>query len=81
LETAGRQVEIRLSGASEALKSSLNSRGTILDDGAGHLTLRVEGQEAVDEIIRISNAAGATLDAMIPQRQTLEKLFLKNAGR
>jgi len=81
LETAGRQVEIRLSGASEALKSSLGSRGTILDDGAGHLTLRVEGQKAVDEIIRISNAAGARLDAMIPERQTLEKLFLKSAGR
>jgi ABC-2 type transport system ATP-binding protein len=81
LEAAGCQVEIRLSGASEALKDSLGSRGTILDDGAGHLTLRVESQKAVDEIIRISNAAGARLDAMIPERQTLEKLFLKNAGR
>ena len=81
LETAGRQVEIRLSGASQALKDSLGSRGTIVDDGAGHLTLRVEGQKAVEEIIRISNAAGARLDAMIPQRQTLENLFVKNAGR
>jgi ABC-2 type transport system ATP-binding protein len=80
LETAGRQVEIRLSSASQALKDSLRSRGTILDGGAGHLTLRVEGQKAVDEVIRISNAAGARLDAMIPERQTLEKLFLKNAG-
>jgi ABC-2 type transport system ATP-binding protein len=80
LETAGRQVEIRLSSASQALEDSLRSRGTILDGGAGHLTLRVEGQKAVDEVIRISNAAGARLDAMIPERQTLEKLFLKNAG-
>jgi ABC-2 type transport system ATP-binding protein len=81
LETAGRQVEIRLSGASQALKDSLGSRGTIVDDGGGHLTLRVEGQKAVEEIIRISNAAGARLDAMIPERQTLENLFVKNAGR
>jgi ABC-2 type transport system ATP-binding protein len=81
LETAGRQVEIRLSGASQALKDSLGPRGTIVDDGAGHLTLRVEGQKAVEEIIRISNAAGARLDAMIPERQTLENLFVKNAGR
>jgi ABC-2 type transport system ATP-binding protein len=80
LERAGRRVEIRLSGASEALKDSLGTRGTILDDGGGHLTLRVDGQEAVDEVIRISNAAGARLDAMIPERQTLEKLFLENAG-
>ena len=81
LESAGRRVEIRLSGASQALKDSLGSRGMILDEGAGHLTLQVEGQKTVDEIIRISNAAGANLDAMIPERQTLENLFLKNAGR
>ena len=81
LETVGRQVEIRLSGASQALKDSLGSRGTIVDAGAGHLTLRVEGQKTVEEVIRISSAAGARLDAMIPERQTLENLFLKNAGR
>ncbi|MBW2720310.1 MAG: hypothetical protein JRD94_17705, partial [Deltaproteobacteria bacterium] len=52
--------------------------GAILDYGGGHLTLRVEGQNAVDEIIRVSNAAGARLDAMIPERQTLEKLFLQS---
>jgi ABC-2 type transport system ATP-binding protein len=79
LETAGRRVEIRLSGASKALQDSLRSRGTILDGGGGHVTLRVEGQKAVDEVIRISNAAGAWLDAMIPERQTLEKLFLEKA--
>ena len=81
LETAGRRVEIRLSGASQALKDSLGSRGTIVDDGAGHVTLRVEGQKTVEEVIRISNAAGARLDAMIPERQTLEKLFLQDTGR
>ncbi|MBW2188087.1 MAG: ABC transporter ATP-binding protein [Deltaproteobacteria bacterium] len=78
VETAGRRVEVRLSGASHALKDALSSRGAILDYGGGHLTLRVEGQNAVDEIIRVSNAAGARLDAMIPERQTLEKLFLQS---
>jgi ABC-2 type transport system ATP-binding protein len=81
LESAGRRVEIRLSGASQTLKDSLRTRGTILDDGGGRLTLRVEGQKSVEEIIRISNAAGARLDAMIPERQTLESLFLQDAGR
>jgi len=80
LESAGRRVELRLSGASKALKDSLGSRGTIVDDGEGHLTLRVDGQQAVDEVMRISNAAGAQLDAMVPERQTLENLFLKNAN-
>ena len=81
LETADRRVEIRLSGASEALKASLGSRATIVDAGAGHLTLRADGDKAVDEILRISNAAGARLDALVPERQTLENLFLQNAGR
>jgi ABC-2 type transport system ATP-binding protein len=79
LETAGRHVEIRLSGASQALKDSLRSRGTVVDGGGGHVTLRVEGQKSVDEVIRISNAAGARLDAMIPERETLENLFLQKA--
>jgi ABC-2 type transport system ATP-binding protein len=80
LESAGRHVEIRLSGASQTLKDSLAPRGAVVDHGSGHLTLRVEGQKAVDEVLRISGAAGARLDAMIPERQTLEKLFLQNAN-
>lgn len=80
LESAERRVEIRLSSASRALKDALGSRGKVVDDGAGHLTLSVNGQEAVDEIIRISNAAGARLDAMIPERQTLENLFMNSAS-
>lgn len=80
LESAGRRVEIRLSGASQALKESLGSRAALVDEGAGHLTLRAADQKAVDEILRISGAAGARLDALIPERQTLENLFLQNAG-
>jgi ABC-2 type transport system ATP-binding protein len=81
LESAGRRVEIRLSRASAALKASLASRAVVVDDGAGHLTLRADGDQAVDEILRISNAAGARLDALVPERQTLESLFLQDAGR
>lgn len=81
LASAGRQVEIRLSGASPALKDSLASRGVVVDNGEGHLTLRADGQKAVDEILRISNAAGARLDALVPERQTLENLFLQDASR
>ncbi|MGB8331725.1 MAG: ABC transporter ATP-binding protein [Polyangiales bacterium] len=80
LESAGRRVEIRLSGASKTLKDSLSSRATLVDEGTGHLTLRVDGQRAVDEVLRISTAAGARLDALIPERQSLENLFLRDAG-
>ena len=65
-----------MSGASAALKESLTSRGVVVDDGGGHLTLRAEGDKAVDEILRISTAAGARLDALVPERQTLESFFL-----
>ncbi len=81
LESAGRRVEIRLSGASKALRDSLASRSAILEDSHGYLTLQAEGQQAVDEILRISNAAGARLDALIPERQSLESLFMRDAGR
>lgn len=81
LESAGRRVEIRLSRASAVLKDSLASHGAIVDEGDGHLTVRADGQQSVDDILRISNAAGARLDALVPERQTLEKLFLRNAER
>jgi ABC-2 type transport system ATP-binding protein len=81
LESAGHQVEIRLGRASRALRDSLRSRGTIVDDAEGSVTLRVDGEKAVEEVLRIASAAGARLDAMIPERQTLESLFLKDAGR
>jgi ABC-2 type transport system ATP-binding protein len=79
LESASRQVEIRLSGASAALKESLTTRGVVVDEGDGHLTLRADGDRAVDEILRISTAAGARLDALVPERQSLENLFLQDA--
>ncbi len=80
LETASKRFEIRLSGASAALKESLGTRAVVVDDGDGHLTLRAEGDKTVDEILRVSAAAGATLEALVPDRQTLENLFLQNAG-
>ncbi len=79
LESAGRRVEIRLSSASQKLRESLASRGTIVESGASHLTLQVDGQQAVDEVLRISSAAGARLDAMVPERESLENLFVRGA--
>jgi ABC-2 type transport system ATP-binding protein len=81
LESTGRRVEIRLTRASKALKESLALRSSIIEQGDDYVTLRAEGQEAVDEILRISNAAGARLDALVPERQTLESLFLQDTAR
>ncbi|MDH3484106.1 MAG: ABC transporter ATP-binding protein [Myxococcales bacterium] len=76
LASTRRRVEIQLSGASRALKDSLRSKGAVIEDAEGRITLRADGNEAVAEILRISNVAGARLEAMIPERQTLESLFL-----
>lgn len=81
LRSEARRVEIRLSGASSALKQSLSARGVVVDEGGGHLTLRAEGDEAVEEVLRVSNAAGARLEALVPERQTLETLFIRAAGQ
>ena len=79
LGSAVRRVEIRLTGATPTLKDALRPKGTVVEDADGRLTLRVEGEEAVSEILRVSGAAGARLEALIPERQTLEGLFLENA--
>jgi ABC-2 type transport system ATP-binding protein len=80
LASTARRVEIQLSGASRALKDSLRSKGTVVEDAEGRITLQADGNEAVAEILRISNVAGARLEAMIPERQTLESLFLEAAA-
>ncbi len=80
LATTRRRFEIQLSGATATLKQSLVSRGQLVDEGEGRFTLRVEGDETTSEVLRIANAAGAKLEAMIPERQTLESLFLESAG-
>ena len=79
LASTARRVEIQLSGASRALKDSLRSRGTVVEDAEGRITLRADCDEAAAEILRISNVAGARLEALIPERQTLERLFLESA--
>jgi ABC-2 type transport system ATP-binding protein len=81
LESAGHRVEIRLGRASQAIRDSLRSRGTIVDHAEGSVTLRVEGEKAIEEVLRISSAAGARLEAMMPERQSLESLFLRDARR
>lgn len=80
LKTTERRFEIQLSGASQALKDSLGTKATVIEDGGGRITLRANGDDQVQEILRVSNAAGARLEAMIPERQTLETLFIDRAG-
>ena len=79
LKTTERRFEIHLSGASGALKESLGRKVTLIEDGEGRVTLRANGDDQVQEILRISNAAGARLEAMVPERQTLETLFIDRA--
>ncbi|MEM7138522.1 MAG: ABC transporter ATP-binding protein [Myxococcota bacterium] len=81
LQSTQRRFEVQLSGASNALKEALGQRATVVRDAEGEITLRAEGDEAVNEILRISSAAGARLEAMVPERQTLETLFIESGSR
>lgn len=80
LKTTERRFEIQLSDVSQALKESLGHKATVVDDGSDRITLRANGDHQVQEILRVSNAAGARLEAMIPERQTLETLFIDQAA-
>ena len=79
LKTTEHRVEVRFSGVSETVKRALRPRGSVLEDGAGYLSLRVEGHQSVEELLRTAHAAGATLEAVIPERETLENLFIRNS--
>ena len=72
-----RRVEVELRGADEALEEALEELGdpTRLGDG----TLRVLAAGSAQPIVERAVAAGATVVAVTPARETLEDLFVRDA--
>jgi ABC-2 type transport system ATP-binding protein len=74
-----RRVEVELSEVSDALRDELAPLARDVRFADGRLTLIVEGNDRVPEILDQAREAGARIDAVIPHRETLENLFVRNA--
>lgn len=77
----GRRVEIQLRHVTDALRAQLAEKAKLTIDGSGHVTVHVEGQDAADQVAQLARASGAELYAMIPEKETLEALFIRDAMR
>ena len=75
----GRRVEVQLRRVSQALRAQLAEVANVLEDSEGQLSLSVEGRERTDAIIQKAMQGGAELMAVIPERETLENLFIRDA--
>jgi ABC-2 type transport system ATP-binding protein len=74
-----RRVEVELSQVSDALREDLEAIAADHRWVEGRLSLVVEGDDRVPEILDLARDGGARIEAVIPQRETLEGLFVREA--
>jgi ABC-2 type transport system ATP-binding protein len=75
-----RRVEVQLAGVSDALLVNLKSLEVKDLTTEGRLcTLSVEGDELVGPILATALAGGAQVVSVVPHRETLEDLFVRDA--
>ncbi len=76
-----RRVEVQLAQVEAALGDQLVQMGKVLQRVDGKLSLQIEGREQTDAVIKRAMQGGAELVALIPERETLENLFMRDAAR
>lgn len=76
IASAEHRVDITLSRTPASLREALQTHGRILNEADGLLTIRVEGDAQVDALLELARGAGARLDSVVPERHSLETLFV-----
>jgi ABC-2 type transport system ATP-binding protein len=74
-----RRVEIELTRVTDELRETLREMATVVHVEGDVVHLVVEGDEHVPEVLDTARTAGARIGAVIPQRETLEDLFVSDA--
>jgi ABC-2 type transport system ATP-binding protein len=74
-----RRSEITISAATDGLRRAVLPLASVVRDVGDSLVLEVEGDSAVRGVLQRALAAGARLQSVIPKRETLEDLFVRNA--
>ena len=76
-----KRIEIHLGHISQAFRKTLETHASVLENADHVVSLRVEGQQAADSIVKGAVDAGAQVLAVLHERETLEELFVRNAVR
>lgn len=81
LRGESRRVEVQLAQVEAGLGNQLVGMGRVLQQSDGKLSLQIDGREQADAVIKRAMQGGAELVAVIPERETLENLFMRDASR
>lgn len=82
LHAEGRRTEIQLGRVNDALKAALAEFGDLTVVGQeDEFRLQVEGHERANLAVRCAFDGGAEVRAVLPERETLENLFIRDAVR
>jgi ABC-2 type transport system ATP-binding protein len=74
-----RRVELELSQVSPELLALFKERAAGVRELEQHVTVVVEGDAKVPELLKLAVERGAQINAVIPHRETLEDLFVRKA--
>ena len=75
-----RRFEIQLEGADASLAKQLEGLSAEVRSDGGSLHVVVEGDEKIGEVLTTALEAGAKVLGVIPERETLEGLFVRKAS-
>ena len=81
LNAGDKRIEIHLAQVNAAFRQTLENQANVVENADHVLTLRVEGQKAADKIVQGAVSSGAEVLAIMPERETLEDMFIRNAVR
>ncbi len=74
-----RRREVTLGDVSPEFEAELALAAEITRGSAGMVVLEVDGDSALEDVVRRAFAAGARLESVTPKRETLENLFVRRA--
>ncbi len=74
-----RRVTVELTAVNDELRERLEALAQDARMVEGRLSLTIEGDQRVPEILDLARDGGARIEAVIPERETLEGLFVRNA--
>ncbi|MBW2461804.1 MAG: ABC transporter ATP-binding protein [Deltaproteobacteria bacterium] len=74
-----RRVTVELTAVGDELRERLEGLAKSARVVEGRLSLIIEGDQRVPEILDLARNGGARIEAVIPERETLEGLFVRNA--
>ena len=71
-------VEVELTGVNAELRSALDGLAKLVREAAPQLLVTLEGDGKVPELLALAARHGAQVHSVIPHRETLEDVFVRN---